>query len=379
MSKLNPVSTAVVGCGMISDKYITNLASTFSIIKLIACCDLVEDKAKEKAEKFNIKAMTFEEILEDQTIEMVVILTNPSTHYHLSKKALMAGKHVFSEKMIAVTLEEGQELLDIANEKKLYLGVAPDTFLGASIQTARFAIDSGWIGEPTSAIATVSRNLGDFGELLPHLNKVGGGMPFDMGGYYLSALVNILGPVKTIAGFAQIHNPQRKAMIPSLPRFGSDIQVEGPNVLVGSLEFENGVLGSIQFNSECIFPETRHLEIHGTEGVITVHDPNAFGGPVMLLRSGTEPAYSLPLTHGYKEESRGLGAAEMAWAIRNNRPNRASKEMAYHVFEIIHGIILSSENKCFYDMKSTCEKPAALLSGSSVSIFKFTQEKSIVE
>lgn len=172
-------------------------------------------------------------------------------------------------------------------------------------------------------------NNGERGGNYSNLSANQGASPFDMGGYYLNALVSILGPVKTIAGFTQIHNPHRKAKIPSLPGFGSDIQVEGPNVVVGSLEFEGGVLGSIQFNSECIFPETRHLEIHGTEGVITVYDPNALGGPVMLLRSGTETAFSIPMTHGYKEESRGLGTAEMAWAIRNNRPNRASKEMAY--------------------------------------------------
>lgn len=183
------IKTAVVGCGSISDIYMTNLTNgKFTVMELVACSDLMVERMNASAAKFGIKAMSLDEICADPEIEMVICLTTPAAHYPIIKQALLAGKHVFSEKMIAVDLWQGKELVQIANEKGLHLGVAPDTFLGASVQTAKYIVDKGLIGKPLSCRASISRDYGIYAEFLTHLAKKGAGIGFDMGGYYLTAL-----------------------------------------------------------------------------------------------------------------------------------------------------------------------------------------------
>lgn len=182
------IKTAVVGCGSISDIYMTNLTNgKFTVMELVACSDLMVERMNASAAKFGIKAMSLDEICADPEIEMVICLTTPAAHYPIIKQALLAGKHVFSEKMIAVDLWQGKELVQIANEKGLHLGVAPDTFLGASVQTAKYIVDRGLIGKPLSCRASISRDYGIYAEFLTHLAKKGAGIGFDMGGYYLTA------------------------------------------------------------------------------------------------------------------------------------------------------------------------------------------------
>ena len=189
------IKTAVVGCGSISDIYMTNLTNgKFTVMELVACSDLMVERMNASAAKFGIKAMSLDEICADPEIEMVICLTTPAAHYPIIKQALLAGKHVFSEKMIAVDLWQGKELVQIANEKGLHLGVAPDTFLGTSVQTAKYIVDKGLIGKPLSCRASISRDYGIYAEFLTHLAKKGAGIGFDMGGYYLTALAAILGP-----------------------------------------------------------------------------------------------------------------------------------------------------------------------------------------
>ena len=182
---MDKIRVAVIGCGSISDIYMSNIQSgKFQVLELVACSDLFPAAAQAKAEKYGCKAMTTEEICADPSIDMVINLTIPAAHYPVIKQCLEAGKHVFSEKMIAVELWQGQELVKLADEKGLYLGVAPDTFLGASVQTAKYIVEQGLIGKPVSCRASISRNYGIYGEFLPHLCKRGGGIGFDMGGYY---------------------------------------------------------------------------------------------------------------------------------------------------------------------------------------------------
>ena len=186
---MKKIKTAVVGCGSISDIYMTNLTNgKFTVMELVACSDLMVERMNASAAKFGIKAMSLDEICADPEIEMVICLTTPAAHYPIIKQALLAGKHVFSEKMIAVDLWQGKELVQIANEKGLHLGVAPDTFLGASVQTAKYIVDKGLIGKPLSCRASISRDYGIYAEFLTHLAKKGAGIGFDMGGYYLTAL-----------------------------------------------------------------------------------------------------------------------------------------------------------------------------------------------
>ena len=360
---MEKIRVAVIGCGSISDIYMSNIQSgKFQVLELVACSDLYPAAMEAKAEKYGCKAMTTEEICADPTIDMVINLTIPAAHYPVIKQCLEAGKHVFSEKMIAVELWQGKELVQLAEEKGLYLGVAPDTFLGASVQTAKYIVESGLIGKPVSCRASISRNYGIYGEFLTHLCKRGGGIGFDMGGYYLTALAAILGPVKAVSAFTAINEPNRVNTRVGAPNYGQEYVLEDANVITAAMQYENGVLGTLHMNSDCILDETYGLEIYGTEGILYMGNPNEFGGPVYIKKTLSEKV-AFPLTHGYAENSRGVGAAEMAWSIVKGRKNRASKEMAFHVFELMHGIMNSAESGTVYNMESTFETPEALPAG----------------
>ena len=360
---MEKIRVAIIGCGSISDIYMSNIQSgKFQILELVACSDLYPAAAQAKAEKYGCKAMTTDEICADPTIDMVINLTIPAAHYPVIKQCLEAGKHVFSEKMIAVELWQGQELVKLADEKGLYLGVAPDTFLGASVQTAKYIVEQGLIGKPVSCHAAISRNYGIYGEFLTHLCKRGGGIGFDMGGYYLTALASILGPVKSVSAFTAINEPHRVNTRIGAPNYGKEYDLEDANVITATMQYESGVLGTLHMNSDCILDETYSLVIYGTEGIVYMGNPNEFGNPVYLKKTLSDPV-AFPMTHGYAENSRGVGAAEMAWSIVKGRKNRASKEMAYHVFELMHGIMTSAETGKMVNLESTFETPAGLPAG----------------
>lgn len=376
---MRKIKAAVVGCGSISDIYMTNLTTgKFNSIEVVACSDLMVDRMNASAQKFGIKAMALEEICADSEIEMVICLTTPAAHYSIIKQSLLAGKHVFSEKMIAVDLEQGEELVRIANEKGLHLGVAPDTFLGASVQTAKYIVEHGLIGKPLSCRASVSRDYGIYSEFLTHLAKKGAGIGFDMGGYYLTALAAILGPVKSLAAFTATNEPHRVNTRVGAPGFEQEYDIQVPNVISATLQYENGVIGTLHMNSDCIEDEETCLKIYGTEGILTMGDPNQFGAPVYLQKPLCEPV-EFPFTHGYQENSRGLGAAEMAWSIQAGRNHRASKEMAYHVFETMHGIMRSAETGAFYQLQSTFTTPSPLPAGyRSVGDWSRKEESALI-
>ena len=376
---MNKIKAAIVGCGSISEIYMTNLTSgKFTAIELAACSDLVTERMNACAEKFNIKAMTLDEICADPSIEMVINLTTPMAHYPITKQCLLAGKHVFSEKMIAVDLEQGEELVQIANEKGLHLGVAPDTFLGASVQTAKYIIDKGLIGKPLSARASISRDYGIYGEFLTHLYKKGAGIGFDMGGYYLTALAALLGPVRSVAAFTAINDAHRINTRIGTPFFGQEYDLEVPNVIAAALQYESGVIGTLHMNSDCIEDEETCLKIYGTEGIVSVGDPNLFGSTVTLHKPLNDTVV-FPFTHGYEENSRGLGATEMAWSILAGRDHRASKEMAFHVFETMHGIMISAREGKVYQLGSTFTVPAGLPAGfRSVGDWSRKEESALI-
>lgn len=354
----------IIGCGTISHTYLKNLTSKFSILHVVGVADIIPERSKARAEEFNVRQMTNEEIYNCDEIEIVVNLTYPRSHHEVSRDALLSGKHVYSEKMAAVSMAQADELLTIAKEKNLHYVVAPDTFLGGGLQTCRKLVDAGMIGEPRSATAFLIRGVYlwfpvpevTFLSMLP-----GGGIPFDMGGYYLAALVNMLGPIKRAAGFTR-QVDQTFQNVQS-PRFGETVSIETPNMLSASLEFTSGVLANMTVHSEG-FPLPQRLEVHGTEGVLICPDPNEFGGPILLYRksAGKNEPYEIPLTHGYFEGcNRGLGVADLAWALENNRKPRLS--LGYHCFETIHGVWKSGLDGVTYTMQSVVERPAALPSG----------------
>ena len=355
------MKTAIIGCGMISRTYLTCLKK-FSILEIAACCDLNEERAQAMAEEFGIRQMTFEEILSDSDIELIINLTNPAAHYQLTKQALLAGKHVYSEKMLAVELTEGKELVELAAAKNLRLGAAPDTFLGGGIQTAGYIIRHGLIGQVTSAALSVSRDYFITGDMLPHLNKRGGGIAFDVGCYYLTALLSILGPVEKVTGFTGVNRPERVNQRVGTLRYGEKMIVECENIVTASMVLKSGVLVSVHFTSEAIVNEVPRLEIYGTEGILFAGDPNNFDSPVYLQKMMSDKV-CFPFTHGYTEQARGIGAAEMAWAVKAGRPHRASMEMAYHVFEAVHGMTLSAKEEKVYYMQSDFTPPVPLPEG----------------
>lgn len=375
---IQPVKTAIVGSGAISDAYLGTMINKFKILDVVGCCDRNPEKAHAKAQKYNIKEMTFEEILSDDSIEIVVNLTAPMGHYSVIKQLLESGKHVYTEKVLAVELEHAAELLKIADEKRLYLGAAPDTFLGSAIQTARFVVDSGLIGDVTSCYCALSRDSEIFSRAFPFTAKPGGGIGFDVGIYYITALLSILGPVKEVSGVTRTNFPQR--MDYSLERFGEPFQIECENLMAGILQFERGTVGNLLFDANSIFtaPERPNVVLFGTMGALYMADPNQFGGEVKVILKGNSEPVVMQQSHAFSQEYRGLGVAEMAWSMRLGRRNRANKEMAYHALEVLHGIVKSSETRANQSIQSTFEQTPPIPRGfSGQTYFEFIEEAGI--
>jgi len=273
--------------------------------------------------------------------------------------ALKAGKHAYSEKPFAVNREEGKKVLDLAGKKKLFVGSAPDTFLGGGIQTCRKLIDDGWIGKPIASSAFMTCHGHESWHPSPEFYyEVGGGPMFDMGPYYLSALVNLLGPVKRVTGVTKIGFTERT--ITSKPKYGKKVKVEIPTHIAGVMDFANGVVGTILMSFDVWAAELPHIEIYGTEGTLSVPDPNGTGGPVKIRKAGMENWADVPLTHGYTEGSRGIGVADMAYAMRSGRAYRANGELAFHVVDIMQAIHEAAAEGKHINLKSTCKQPAPL-------------------
>ena len=343
------VKTAVVGCGMISNIYIKNLKNLFHIIDLVAVGNRSKAAAEEKARTYGIdRVMTIDEIAADPEIELVVNLTPAFTHYDIIKKMLLAGKHVWTEKTMTVTVDEAKELVDIANEKGLYLGVAPDTVLGAGLQTARRAIDKDMIGVISSGVVVINRNQTLNSEYFTFLRGNGGSLPYDVGIYYIGALLSLLGPVKAIRAFgapAPVHEPEFLYVNAEAEPW----QIPGSNVISASLQFECGALVSVLFDGNTVNASQHNITLFGSRGILKVGDPDTFGSPVSLAYAD-QPECVLPFTHGYNGVNtvkatpfdhyghRGIGVAEMAYAIRAGRPNRCSKEYGLHCLEVLAGM-----------------------------------------
>jgi len=373
--KIQPVRTAVVGCGRISDAYLDTMINKFKILDVVGCCDSNPDKAQAMAQKYGIKVLTLDEILADGSIEIVVNLTAPAAHYPVIKQLLEAGKNVYTEKVLSVELEHAAELVGIADQKGLYLGAAPDTFLGSAIQTARYVVDSGMLGDISSCFCALSRDGDILNRAFPFTTKPGGGIGFDVGIYYITALLSILGPVKEVSGVVRTRRPERLDY--SLEHFGEPFQVECENLMAATVQFDCGTIGNMLFDSNSVFilPEKPSVVLFGSMGVVYMADPNSFGGDVRVILKGNSEPFTLQQSHAFSNEYRGLGVAEMAWSMRMGRKNRANKEMAYHALEVLHGIVRSSETRSNQAMKSTFEKMPPIPRGySGQTFFDFVEE-----
>jgi predicted dehydrogenase len=373
--KIQPVKTAIVGCGKISDAYLNTMINKFKILDVVGCCDRNSEKAQAMTQKYGIKVLTLDNILADDSIEIVVNLTTPTAHYPVIKQLLEAGKNVYTEKVLSVELEHAAELVRIADQKNLYLGAAPDTFLGSAIQTARYVVDSGMLGDITSCFCALTRDGDILNRAFPFTTKPGGGIGFDVGIYYITALLSILGPVKEVSGVVQTRKPERPDY--SHEHFGESFQVECENLMAATIQFDCGTVGNMLFDSNSVFilPEKPSVVLFGTMGVMYMADPNSFGGDVRVILKGNNEPFTMQQSHAFSNECRGLGVAEMAWSMRMGRKNRANKELAYHALEVLHGIVKSSETKSNQVIKSTFEKRPPIPRGySGQTFFEFVEE-----
>ena len=358
VSHPSPVKIGIIGCGNISSIYFQT-AQKLDILEVAACADLDLERAKARAAEYGItQACSVAELLADPNIQIVLNLTIPRAHFEVCLAALEAGKHTYVEKPLALTREQGQTLLGAAKAKGLRVGGAPDTFLGAGLQACRKVIDDGLIGEPVAATAFMLCHGHETWHPDPEFYyKPGGGPLFDMGPYYLTALVALMGPITRIAGSAQKAFAERT--ITSQPKHGQTIMVETPTHIAGTADFANGAVATLITSFDVWSSTLPPIEIHGTLGSLSVPDPNGFGGTVRVNRGGSGWE-DVPLTHGFAENSRGLGVADMAYAILEDRPARASGDLTYHVLEAMWGFLDSSEQSRYYAMQSTVKRPAAM-------------------
>ena len=353
-----PVKTAVVGCGSISDIYLQNMIGKYKTLEVTACCAKHMESAERKGQKYGISPRTYEEILADPQIEMVVVLTPTDTHYELVRRGLLAGKHVFTEKSLAVDTRQGRALLRLADEKGLYLGAAPDTFLGSSAQTAYRALEEGLIGDVTSFLVAANRDITMLASAMKFLRVPGGGIAYDYGVYYLTVLVTLLGAAKEV--FASVKNPSRirKNCYPESPEFGQDFVYDNESQVYAVLTMENGVTGTFALNGDSAAADQSYFAIYGTKGILKLGNPNHFGGDVVFLpNDGTGKETRLAPVSPLRENCRGIGPAQMALAIREQTPNYASKEMAFHVLDIVERMMESSNAGILQSIASGCERP----------------------
>ena len=362
------LGVGIIGCGNISAAYM-RLAPLFKSIEVRACADIDAKAAQARAAEFGLRAETVDGLLAADDIDIVVNLTIPAAHYEVSKRILDAGKHVYSEKPFVLSLKEGQDIARRAARKGLRVGSAPDTFLGGAHQHARHLIDSGAIGKVTSGTAYVmSHGMEHWHPNPDFFFKPGAGPVLDIGPYYVTNLVQLIGPVKRVAAISSTPAPVRT--ITSKPRSGEKIKVETPTTIHAVLEFENGATVAMGTSWDVWSHAHRNMELYGEDGTLYVPDPNFFGGALSMTK-GSEPVkklakfdhpFSVINEGGARQQAnyRTAGLADMAQAIIEGRPHRCSLELALHAVDVMTSILKSGETGRAVTLSTTCERPAAL-------------------
>lgn len=360
----------IVGCGMISGAYF-KAAQRFRNITVVGCCDTIAGKAEEKAAEFNCRAMSLEELINHPEVEIVLNLTPPREHCKVLTMALNAGKHAYTEKPFGVDAGEVNAVCELAAAKGLRLGCAPDTFLGGGLQTARKLIDDNWIGKVLSGTAIVQGRGPEKWGHAPFFYDKGAGPMLDLGPYYVTALVSILGAAKSVTAVTAKGSEYRT--------FGDTVAVQYQDKYkpfdrypvnvdthqTGIIEFANGAVITMIASFDVFKHKHNPIELYGSEGSLIVPDPNTFGGDVKVFRPGMEDFQIVPKPFIYTENSRSIGIADMAKAIVDGRPHRASCELARHVIEIMFAFERSGIEGRKIAIKSSCERPAPLPLGLS--------------
>ncbi len=362
------LTVGVVGSGAISGIYLTNMIRRFPNLRVKCVASAHLAHAQKKAAEFGIAACTVEELLSDPEIDLVVNLTPVEAHEEIIRRALEAGKHVYTEKVITADPESAERLQALAAEKHRMLCSAPDTFLGSAIQTARRAVADGRIGTVTGVSAAANRDNNVLMSLFHFLREPGGGTALDYGPYYLTAMVSILGPVREVSGFARCPYPTRKNVLPDSPEFGQTFSAPVESEIAASLLFDSGAVGTFLLDSESMRRDQAYFQIYGTKGILRLPDPNQFGGTVTLIpnpspdapqRASDEAPVPLDPVNPYSDNCRGIGPGEMADAILHGRKSRTDASMAIHVLEVLTGILESSRTRTFRKMTTSFVLPEA--------------------
>lgn len=351
-----PTGVGIIGCGSIAKSYFT-ACKRFPFLNVAACADVRMEAAEARAAEYGCRALTVDALLADPDIRIVINLTIPQAHAEIDLRILAAGKHVFSEKPFALTRAEGESVVARAAALGLRVGCAPDTCLGAAVQTCRKLIDDGEIGAPVAFQANMICGGHETWHPSPEFYyKRGGGPMFDMGPYYLHALITLLGPVKRVGGLTRTSFATRT--ITSQPKRGTVVEVEVPTHIVSTLEFASGVIGQLTTSFDVKHGHNSPaIEIYGTVGSLSVPDPNATGGPVKLRTGKFTDWVQVKHTHPYVEGSRGVGVADMAIAIEKGRKHRANEAIAMHSLDVMQAIHESSDQGTYVTLTSTCERP----------------------
>jgi len=351
------LNVGIIGTGNIAPAYIEGCAP-FDIIKITACADILVDRAETFAAEHGLTACSVDDLLARDDIDIVVNLTIPKAHAEVSLQIISAGKHTYSEKSLAVTREDGAKIIKAAKAAGLRMGCAPDTFLGGGLQTARKAIDDGLIGAPVAATAVFMSH----GPESWHPNagiffQKGAGPLFDMGPYYLTALVHLMGPVARVSASARMTFPERIATSEAL--MGARLPVEVNTHIAGTLEFASGAIASVITSFDIWGHHLPNMEIHGEDASMSVGDPNFFHGTNHVLKGGTQEWVEIPHSHTINI-GRGAGVADMAYAIQSGRSHRVSGDLAFHVLDIMCALEESAAQGRRIALQSTVEQPQAL-------------------
>jgi len=352
-----PVRVGIVGCGVISEQYARN-AEAFDSFRIVACTDVDAASAARLAADHNLLSATLDEVLSSPEIDVVLNLTPPLAHVDVTRQALEAGKHVYSEKPLAPTAAEAGELLDTARAHGVRIGCAPDTFLGSGFQAARCALDDGAIGKPLSASAAML--VGGQTQWHPNADifyAAGAGPLLDMGPYYLTSLVALLGAVHRVTGFASTHVLERTIEIG--PRAGARFSAGTPTHTAAVLELDGGVTASLIASFEAPGQYVCDFVVHGTSGVLALPDPNSFDRAVRI-RSGRGDWHDLAVVSAGVRDARGIGLDDLATSLADGSPHRASGELACHVVDVAWTILAAAAEGRSLDVASTVERPRPL-------------------
>ena len=359
----------------------------FNNFEIVACADIKDEVSKIFSEKYKVKQMSVDELLADSQIKFVINLTIPNVHFEVSQSILKVKKHSYSEKPLSIEFEDGKKLISLAKENNVYVGCAPDTFLGAGIQTARKIIDDNKIGN----VHLGSISMAVAGHEIWHPNpdfyyQYGGGPILDMGPYYFSALVNLLGPVQSVD--SKTRTIYKKRIIGSGDRKGEEIEVEIPTSIISHLEFKSGALIDAFFSFDVWKHNKNHIELYGDSGSMNVPDPNMFGGQLLTCTKRGGEWESIPTDHlnlgKYNIEKniekiheeptvanyRGIGVAEMIDSITKGRKNRCSGELSLHVLDIMDSILLSGKESKKIMLRSDCEQPEYFSEEENIKLLK---------